>query len=859
MGILKYIVHLSNYLAVLLVSLAFTDAAKANHIVGGELELVHEEGFTYRLSLIQYFDKAQTANPGPEPFLVAYIYRKTDNFFMRRDTLWLSEQADVPYTNIDCTLDELKTLRAFYTRLVELPPDDFDDPEGYYVVWERCCRNQGIVNIVNPIGTGQTYYLEFPPVVKNGLPYINSSPALFPPLNDYACVDQLYYTNFAGSDADGDSLVYTLVKPLNSSASVALPLPQPVPHPNVIWTPGIDLDQVIPGSPPLRISRNGFITVKPSQTGLFVFSVLCEEYREGEKIGEVRRDFQMLVIDGCDPPPPPEGYVRTPNSLNFHDEIDTLKYQVGDSKCFDFLVTDKTGGKNIKLRAEPVNFEGDIQNIFSFNQAFINDAFDTLRVQVCVPDCPYVRDEPYLIDLIAADDACPLPQMDTVRVTILVEPPPNAPPSYVNIGSRNITQLLEEGSDYILPLQGIDADNDRMKMEIAASGFEPAEWGIELITTTDEAGNIGAALEWNTGCNLYPFGIKNQFNFSVNLYDDDSCMDEASDQISLSLTVRLPENQPPVLTSSLGSHTLDIPVGQNLSFTLRATDADSDVIDLTAIPLNFSFEDYPILFEPESEVGEVNTTFSWDLGCGKIDLEVQDYFEILFVASDNDYCLQTETDSIFLTITPFIAPNDPPEISVRDVSGNRIGINTLDAIELEVVASDSDNDFLWLDLLEGIELPPSESFSFSRVEGLGEVTGFLRWAPECSLLGGETDGSYKISFLAWDTRCPNPEYDTLSLFIDITDRQSPDQFLPPNIFTPNGDNINDTFSMPDIPVDNCADQFEFFRVVTREGAIVYTSTDREFEWDGDNLPSGTYYYAVKFVNRSYNGILTIQR
>ncbi len=842
----------------LLVLLLAINTARGNHIVGGELELVHEQGFTYRLSLIQYFDRAQTANPGPEPLLVAYIYRKADNFFMRRDTLFLTEQQDVPYTNIECTLDELKTLRAYYTRLIELPPDEFDDPEGYYVVWERCCRNQGIVNIVNPIGTGQTYYLEFPAVVRNGQPFVNSSPSLFPPLSDYACVDQLYYTDFAGIDTDGDSLSYTLAPPLNSSAAVALPLPQPLPHPNVIWSSGIGLANVIPGSPPLRISNTGFITVKPSRTGLFVFSVLCEEFRNGEKIGEVRRDFQMLVVDGCNPPPPPEGYVRTPGSSEFYSEVDTIKFQVGDAKCFDFLVTDKTGGKKIKLRAEPVNFEGDLADIFAINQGFINAANDTLQVQVCVPDCPYVSTVPYLIDLIAADDACPLPQMDTLRLKILVEPPPNVPPSYVAGTVKNVTQTIEEGMVVNFPLEGFDADNDRMKMEIVGD-FDPTEWGMALAVTTDQAGNIAATLEWNTGCNLYPFGVKSQFNFSINLYDDDLCMDEAADRVNMFLTVNLPQNNAPVLTSSLASRTLDIPVGGNISINLRATDLDGDVIDLTATPQNFSFEDYPIAFESVTGLGEVETTFTWDLGCGKIDPEVQDTFEILFVASDSDYCLQTEADSLLLTVHPYIAPNDAPEITVNDVTGNRLSVNTLDPLELEITAADADNDFLSLDLLDGIQLPPSETFEFNRVEGKGEVTGFLRWQPECSLLGAETEVGYKITFLAWDTRCPNPQYDTLSVFLDLVDRQSTQQFLPANIFTPNGDNINDTFSMPDLPVDNCADQFEFFRVVTREGANVYTSTDRDFVWDGGDLPGGAYFYMVKFVKRSYNGVVTIQR
>lgn len=832
----------------------------ANHIVGGELELVHVQGFRYNLNLVQYFDQAQTANPGPEPSLVAYIFRKADNFFVRRDTLFLREQTTVPYTNFECSLDQLKTLRAFYTREIELLPEDFDDPDGYYIVWERCCRNEGIVNIVNSIGAGQTYYLEFPPVVKDGKPFVNSSPSLFPPLSDYACVDQLYYTDFAGVDLDGDSLVYSLETPLNSSALQALPIPQPAPHPEVIWSQGVSLANVIPGSPSLRISGRGFITVRPEKVGLYVFSVLCREFRDGEQIGEVRRDFQMLVVDDCNPQPPPDLKVKPPNSLSFNSVVrDTLRFEAAFDRCFDIQVTDPVGGKNIKMRAVGVNFEGEVDGIFSISDGFLASSDDVFSLQVCFSACPYVPEGPYLIDLIAADDACPLPQMDTVRVAVLVEPPPNQAPVYAGVFSRTIIETIDEGISYSLPLEGVDLDGERMTVDIVTEDFDPAEWGMQVATTRDEEGEIAAIFEWNTGCDVYPFGIKNNFDFTLRLSDNDVCMDNARDEIRMVFNINLPVNTPPVLSTSLSSYDLQVPVGTNLTFPLTATDADGDVIDLTAMPVNFNFEDYPISFTPVSGPGEVATTFSWNLDCGLVDTEVQDYFEINFVANDNDFCLQTETDVINLKINVFQAANASPVITVNGTEGNRVTVNSLESLTLEVEATDPDNDFLSLDLLDGVPLPPSETFEFNRVEGQGQATSFLRWAPECALFSEQKELSYKVTFLSWDTRCPNPAYDTLSVFIDLIDRESPGQFLPPNIFTPNGDGINDTYSIPDIPVDNCDDQFEFFRVVSREGTDVYTTRERDFVWDGDNLPSGTYYYMVKFSKRSFNGVLTINR
>ncbi len=172
----------------------------ASHIVGGEFELIHISGSQYRLNLIIYFDKVN-GNPGAKDLApVVAIYRKGDDFFMRNVTLTLTDEWSVGYTQPECPSGEIVTDRLFYSTQLTLTPEEFGDPDGYYVVWQRCCRNYQIANIFSnvpngqndPLAAGQTFYLEFPPVVKNGSPFINSSPRIFPPLNDYACPGRPY-------------------------------------------------------------------------------------------------------------------------------------------------------------------------------------------------------------------------------------------------------------------------------------------------------------------------------------------------------------------------------------------------------------------------------------------------------------------------------------------------------------------------------------------------------------------------------------------------------------------------------------------------------------------------------------------
>jgi hypothetical protein len=159
----------------------------STHIVGGEFELVHLQQYQYRLNLILYFDQV-FGNPGAEDQVVTpFIFRKSDNAFMGAVTLNQNNSSFVPYTQPNCAIGDLVTRRIIYTVVINLPPELFGDPEGYYVAWERCCRNNFVSNInyfgqVNTVG--QTFYLEFPPVVRDGEQFIDSTPILFPPLRD---------------------------------------------------------------------------------------------------------------------------------------------------------------------------------------------------------------------------------------------------------------------------------------------------------------------------------------------------------------------------------------------------------------------------------------------------------------------------------------------------------------------------------------------------------------------------------------------------------------------------------------------------------------------------------------------------
>jgi gliding motility-associated-like protein len=61
----------------------------------------------------------------------------------------------------------------------------------------------------------------------------------------------------------------------------------------------------------------------------------------------------------------------------------------------------------------------------------------------------------------------------------------------------------------------------------------------------------------------------------------------------------------------------------------------------------------------------------------------------------------------------------------------------------------------------------------------------------------------------------------------------------PNIFTPNGDNVNDLFFIRNLPVDNAE-----LIVTSRWGKEVFSTKNYQNNWDGKGAADGVYFYQL---------------
>jgi hypothetical protein len=900
-------------------------SVKATHIVGGEFEMLYKStnpitgDQLYTISLILYFD-AKNGSPGAKDGQVNIrIFRKRDNAiinnFIRLDSL---PSTTVEYFQPECSSGlAIKTYRMYYTytdgtghqALYALSPETYSDPKGYYLAWERCCRNYSITNIFseNPDtgGTyaGQTFYLEFPPLKKDGVPFINSSPTLFPPLSDYACPGSLYYVDFAGTDPDGDSLVYTLVNPLNTKSGDALPppippgVPRPGPYPSVLWRSPFGLNNIVAGKPDLKISIDGLLTVVPTLQGLYVFSVRCEEFRDKIKIGEVRRDFQLLVLAECKTASPPTVAASRHGENSFVTDNLYVPFDHGlPERCVDIKVKDAdsnnpTDGnvEDVKIRAIPLGFKDNVSGIIpniSSAKLVGKDAFVVFTV--CFPECPYPAHAvgPYKIGIIAMDNACPLPKLDTVIITVDVTPPPNNLPLFQE--SMVNKTVREDSLTYSHAIIGTDVDPDKLTLSLLPLDFDFAKYGFEFINQQPiENGKAKGLLKWNTKCDQIDFSEKTNFEIKFLLEDIDHCEITSPDTMVFNLNINLVDVHPPKIYFSpingidridVRDTTLTYKIFKDATFTVEGFDQDStDFLVLSGKGIDFEQANLGATFPTRTGKPSLISNFNWPIQCDKVDLSKKDEYDFQFiVVDDQNRCDYYLADTLKVTVKVEPPDNEAPLIKLNGVDHLDLTYTVGDPISINLLGTDTDvlpTDMLTLKIDDVFGTVVPKNYSLTSTPSKANVTGIFTWLTDCSIFENhDFENEYLFTFSVTDDRCRVAKRDTSTVKITIHDRDpEPIKFIPPNFITPNNDGCNDYFAMENfelgdcgevqvisLPKDNCAGRFVSINIYNRWGKQVYSSDSRNFRWYADNVSVGVYFYTVVFSNKEYKGAITVR-
>jgi gliding motility-associated-like protein len=277
-----------------------TKPLRATHIVGGEIYYDCLGGNNYTITMKMYRDCINGVPPFDNPASIGVFdpitgFLITSLFLSNPTITTISSTISVPcYAPSPGTVCEEE---AIYTTTANLPPS----ANGYLLVYQRCCRNNIIVNLVNPGQQGSTISTLIPPLSVT----CNSSPRYnyYPPI--YLCVGVPLIFDHSATDPDGDSLAYELCNPL-AGADTLNPMPQPPnppPYSSVNYVSPYNGGNPIGASPPLFCDPiTGFITGTPNMLGTWVVAVCCKEYRNGVLINKSLRDFQFTVLP-CTPIP----------------------------------------------------------------------------------------------------------------------------------------------------------------------------------------------------------------------------------------------------------------------------------------------------------------------------------------------------------------------------------------------------------------------------------------------------------------------------------------------------------------------------------------------------------------------------
>ncbi len=217
-----------------------------------------------------------------------------------------------------------------YTRTVDVPPGCTQVTFGT----TDCCRNGAINNINNPGGED----LSIKATVNNsidpatGQPYCNNSVAFTNQPVPFFCLGSNVTFNHGAVDVDGDSLVYSLINPMNGGT---------LPYTNILFAANYTVNcpiRTIPANSFQFNTQTGQMQFVPGFQEQDVLAVRVDEYRDGVLIGSTMRDIQVVILN-CAIAIPNQNPITNVQNGN---QVDSLSVQVcpGTPLRFDILCTD---------------------------------------------------------------------------------------------------------------------------------------------------------------------------------------------------------------------------------------------------------------------------------------------------------------------------------------------------------------------------------------------------------------------------------------------------------------------------------------------------------------------------------------
>jgi hypothetical protein len=279
-------------LSLMLLFSAIVNRSYASHVAGAELYYCSLDSVSYVVTFVYYHNCGSLVNPNPGPVPASVIIRINSALLSTQlvhsiPLLPPPNGTDVtqicssfPQTTCDTSISPYQGFAQWvYQDTITLPAQSTD--------WVLSCditaRADGITNIYQV--SSSSLYVEA--TLDNVTAVSDCSPVFSNPSIFYACIGQLNTWNYSATDADGDSLVYSLDTARKVVASVVTPLTYLSP-----FSPTNPLTTLTVFS---LNAGTGIISFTPTLYESTIICIRVDEYRNGIWIGSIVRDHMLLT------------------------------------------------------------------------------------------------------------------------------------------------------------------------------------------------------------------------------------------------------------------------------------------------------------------------------------------------------------------------------------------------------------------------------------------------------------------------------------------------------------------------------------------------------------------------------------
>ena len=832
----------------------------ATHQRAGEISYTYVSGLTYEFTIVTY---TYTPSPADRPEIDVSWGDGTTTTIQRLQKIDLGNYIS---KNVYVSLHTFSAVGTFHVT--------FEDPN----------RNAGIINI--PSSVEIPFFIETIVVIN---PFIggNSSPQLMTPPIDNGCTNVIYYHNPGAYDPDGDSLSYSLIscRGYDGEEIPGYTLP--------LASNSISIDPV----------TGDLIWDTPTMAGEYNIAILIQEWRNGMMISSMVRDMQITIAP-CNNQPPE---ILVDDTCVLAGTVLHLPVLVRDTTST--MVTLTASGELLLLQDSPVQFMP------------ITDSVPFVSNLVWRTNCNHVRIEPYTLLFKAQDNGpqVPLVSFKTLHVRVVAPAPKNLAASpwnntvhlswspdscpnavgydiYRRDGSNpfepehcetgmpagegyywigrtsawNNTTFVDDGSEvplyhahdycYRVVARFPDGAESYVSDEVCVHIISDAPLIINADVVTTDSANGTLKVRWIAPPEIDSVAFPPPYHYELyrynyNALEQDSVLLISTPLLSILDTLEYLDHD---LNTRDSAHTYRVHFFNEdtlietsdpaTSICLSATPADKRVMLSWSVQQPWNNVEYVVYRLDEhglvwDSIGATPNTSYTDGG-----LENGEEY-CYYVRAQGYYWLPDTIGPLYnrsqrVCATPI--DNEPPELPVLSVTTD------CDVVTYSwTFASDSAaHDAYWY----YIYYKPSMQGSFVCVDSFAHND--VCWPYPCEYQLNEMETV--VGCFAMKVADSNHNLSALSDTVCMDIYECLDYTLP-NVFTPNGDGVNDVYQ----PIPPYRGVVEVdMKIYNRWGRRVFSTTDPDIMWDGSDENShqpcseGVFYYSCEVTVRTLTGEYT---